>query len=124
MKSLENKPNIEVKRDWQIIAIKGKENVSSVEIKDEQGHFFEVNTKVVFPLVGKTPASMFSSKLQIIDDKKYIEIDNNQKTRISGIYAAGDCTNNSLKQIVTATSGGAIAAMEVYKYIKKLKKES
>ena len=45
------------------------------------------------------------------------------ETKIKGIYAAGDCTNNPLKQIVTASSDGAIAATEAYKYIKKIKKQ-
>ena len=57
----------------------------------------------------------------IANDKNYIVVNQKQETTIAGIYAAGDCTDGALKQIVSATADGAIAAMEAYKYIKRLK---
>ena len=56
-------------------------------------------------------------KLKIkTDDKKYIIVDNNQKTNIEGVFAAGDITTNSskFKQIIIAASEGAVAVYNAY----------
>ena len=46
-----------------------------------------------------------------------VSVDKDQKTNISGIYAAGDITNGSnLKQTITAASQGAISALSAYNY--------
>ncbi len=47
-------------------------------------------------------------------EKGYIKADKAQKTNIRGVFAAGDITNNPLKQIITACGEGAIAAYSAY----------
>ncbi len=47
----------------------------------------------------------------------YIPTDDNMKTNVDGIFAAGDCRVKSLRQVVTATADGAIAAVQAEKYI-------
>jgi len=49
-------------------------------------------------------------------------VNKKQETSIEGVYAAGDITNNPLKQVITACSEGAIAADSAYKKISKEKK--
>ena len=51
----------------------------------------------------------------------YIVTDENMKTNIDGIFAAGDVRVKSLRQVVTAASDGAIAAVQAEKYIESLK---
>ena len=51
-----------------------------------------------------------------------IQVDDNQKTNIDGLYAAGDCTGG-FKQISTAVGQGALAGKSAIEYIKKLKEE-
>jgi len=113
---------IEVLNDYKLISINGNEFVTSVTIENDQQK--EVETSVVFPLIGSSPDSMFAVRLKITDEKNYIVVNEKKETYIKGIYAAGDCTNNQLKQIITASSDGALAAIEAYKYINKIKKES
>ena len=115
---------IKVKNGYTPISINGDLYVSSITIKDKNGEITEIETPVVFPLIGNSPDSLFASRLGIVDDKGYIKVNEKMETKIKGIYAAGDCTNKYLKQIVTATADGAIAAIEVYKYINAIKKES
>ena len=55
-----------------------------------------------------------------VDEKGYIIAGENCHTNIDGIYACGDNRTKSLRQLVTATSDGAIAATEVVKYINKI----
>ena len=53
-------------------------------------------------------------------ERGYIVTDENMKTNIDGVYAAGDIRVKSLRQVVTAASDGAIAAVQAEKYIESL----
>ena len=57
----------------------------------------------------------------ILTQRGYIVTDENMKTNIDGIFAAGDVRVKSLRQVVTAASDGAIAAVQAEKYIESLK---
>ncbi len=52
-----------------------------------------------------------------MDDAGYILTDDDMKTNVNGVYAAGDLRPKSLRQIITAVSDGAIAATDAGKYI-------
>ncbi len=70
----------------------------------------------VFPYVGFIPATeLFEGKINM--EKGYILTDENMKTNVEGVFAAGDNRVKLLRQVVTATSDGAIAAIEAEKYI-------
>jgi thioredoxin reductase (NADPH) len=80
----------------------------------------ELEVEGVFIEVGSVPETKLAKDLGInLDSNYYIIVDKYQKTNIKGIYAAGDSTSNSLKQIVTASSEGAIAAYNLFKEIKQ-----
>ena len=83
----------------------------------------KIQTSIVFPLLGSSPDSLIAKRLNVDNDKNYIVVNQKQETTIPGIYAAGDCTNGALKQIVSASADGAIAAMEAYRYIKNITKK-
>ena len=114
--------NIEIINNVKLISINGEDSVTSVTINN--GENIEIEASIVFPFMGSSPDSMFTSRLKITNDKNYIIVNDNQETNIKGIYAAGDCTNGELKQIITASGDGAKAAIRAYKYINKRKKES
>jgi len=120
--NIKNNARIEIKNNCKMSSINGGRSVESVTVKEDDKEY-QINASIVFPLIGSSPDSMFTSRLKITDDKNYVIVNEKQETSIKGIYAAGDCTNNNLKQIVTASSEGAVAALEVYKYISKMKKE-
>lgn len=69
----------------------------------------------VFIYIGFSPATRMVKDLGITDDLDYIITDQNQRTKIKGLYACGDVVKKELYQIVTATSEGAIAAMSLVK---------
>ena len=59
--------------------------------------------------------------MDIIDmENGYIETDEDMKTNIPGVFAAGDFRVKSLRQVVTATADGAIAAVQAEKYINEV----
>lgn len=70
----------------------------------------------VFVFVGFMPQTkLFEGLVEM--ERGYIKTDDNMKTNIEGVYASGDCRVKSLRQVVTATADGAIAAVQAEKYI-------
>ena len=54
-----------------------------------------------------------------INEKGEVKVDLNMKTSLDGLYAIGDMREDSVKQVVAAAGDGAIAALNVVKYIEK-----
>ena len=70
----------------------------------------------VFGFIGVIPNSeMFEASLTM--ESGYIKTDDEMKTNIPGVFAAGDIRVKSLRQVVTATADGAIAATQAEKYL-------
>lgn len=76
----------------------------------------EDGTMGVFVFVGYLPQTkLFENILDM--ERGYLKTDENMKTNLDGVFAAGDCRVKSLRQVVTATADGAIAAVQAEKYI-------
>lgn len=78
----------------------------------------------VFIYVGMNPLTHAVKDLGIVDDQGYIVTNEKMETSIPGIFAAGDVRQKELRQIVTATGDGSIAAENAQKYVEKLKDAS
>lgn len=127
-KSVEEKakanPKIEFLLDTVIEEIKGDGILESVVFKNkvtgETHEYFadeEDGTMGVFVFVGlDAQTDLFKGKVDM-DDKGYIITDEDMKTNIPGVFAAGDCRSKTLRQVVTATNDGAIASIVAEKYI-------
>ena len=92
--------------------IQGNEKVESLLLKDINNSKTR-NLKVdgVFISIGEIPQNDLAKKIDLdLDENDYIKVDKQQRTNITGIYAAGDITGG-LRQIITACSEGAIAAL-------------
>ena len=71
----------------------------------------------VFVFAGYAPATDAIKGLVELDEQGYIVTDAVQKTSAEGVYAAGDVCIKPLRQVVTATSDGALAATELERYV-------
>ena len=71
----------------------------------------------VFVFVGYAPATEAVKGIVALNEQGYIVTDASQKTSAEGVYAAGDVCIKPLRQVVTATSDGALAATELEKYV-------
>ncbi|MEM1515756.1 MAG: FAD-dependent oxidoreductase [Candidatus Bathyarchaeia archaeon] len=88
---------------------------------NETGKEFTLDIDGVFILIGEVPNSEFAKISGIsVNGEGYIIIDVLQRTNVSGIYAAGDVTTHPVKQIGSAIGQAITAAIEAYKYIRKL----
>ena len=72
----------------------------------------------IFPYIGQDPATSFLQGLDVLNAQGYLLVDENCETTCKGIYGAGDVIHKQLRQVVTATSDGAIAAQHAFHQLK------
>lgn len=109
--------------DSVVEEIKGDGIVESMVVKNvKTGEKTEIcadeedGTFGIFVFVGFIPATkLFEGTITM--EGGYIKTDADMKTNIPGVFAAGDCRVKSLRQVVTATADGAIAAVQAGKHI-------
>lgn len=78
----------------------------------------------VFVFAGYAPATDLVDGLGVLDEHGYIVTDRTQKTSIDGLYAAGDVCIKPLRQVVTATGDGALAATELERYAAAMQRKT
>ena len=114
---VKNEKKIEILSNTEIMGLIGKDKLEKIEIKSKNNKK-QLAIEGLFIEVGSVPNIKLAEQLKLKLEKNQIIVDKNQKTNISGVFAAGDVTNNSLKQIITACSEGSVAAYNTYKELK------
>lgn len=90
--------------------------VSGILLEDGRS----LDVEGIFVYIGFEPMTNYLKNLNILTADGYIEVDENMRTKVPGIYAAGDAVKKELYQIITAASEGAIAAISAKKDLKNL----
>lgn len=120
VEKLKQKDNIEMhflKKPHEVEVTDNK--VSGLIVEDSQTQAIStIPTQGIFPFIGLDPMTDFVKDLDIVNEYGYIEVNENQETKVKGIFAAGDVTHKSLRQVVTATNDGAIAGQYVASLLK------
>lgn len=83
----------------------------------------DMDTDGVFVYVGMLPLTAPFASLNILNEAGYIVTNEKMETSIPGIYAAGDVREKMLRQIVTATGDGSIAAQSAQHYVEEIKEK-
>lgn len=114
---LKKKNNIKYVLNSNVTKVKGTDHLTGIEVKtNDKTKEFKVDG--LFIAIGGIPATeLFNNILNITKDG-YIK-SNNCRTNKRGIFVAGDVREKDIRQLVTATSDGAIAATEAIKYLNK-----
>ncbi len=96
----------------------GDKKVIEIRILDSLSNKTKnIKTDGVFPYIGLEPnVEHFASQVEL-DKLGFIKTDCSMKTSVQGVFAIGDVRNTPLRQVITAVSDGAIAGVEVAKYI-------
>lgn len=106
-------PKIQFALSDEVTSINGTDSVESVTLKSGK----TLKTDGVFIYVGQEPSTNFVSDLDITNDTGWIQVNSRFQTKILSIFAAGDCIDKDIRQIVTATGDGANAAQYIYQYL-------
>jgi len=99
----------------------GEESVKAVKIKNiKTGKSTELPCQGVFFFVGMIPSTHFLKESGLEMDKRgYLPVNEQMETNLEGVYAVGDNRTKYLRQVVTAASDGATAAVAAERYIEE-----
>ncbi|HHX25045.1 MAG TPA: thioredoxin-disulfide reductase [Firmicutes bacterium] len=101
----------------------GESKVEGVVLKDVRtGDTRLVGADGVFVAIGSRPDTGFIETMAKTDERGYILTDDRMRMSTRGLFAAGDVRAKSLRQVVTAVSDGAIAAVEAEKHLSEVKR--
>ncbi|MDR0823281.1 MAG: thioredoxin-disulfide reductase [Endomicrobium sp.] len=119
-KSLQEKlfsiPNISVKYDCVPLQIKGSQKVEGLIVSNLKTKIQEeIILDGIFVFIGLIPNSEHFQFLKL--ENGYIITDENMRTSAQGVFACGDIRKKQLRQVVTAASDGACAAISVEHYL-------
>ena len=78
----------------------------------------------VFVFAGYSPDTDLVKDIAELNKYGYVITDSSQKTSVDGLYAAGDVCIKPLRQVVTATGDGALAATELEKYVAEMQRKT
>jgi len=96
----------------------GQDAVEGVGVKNlKTGDLSEIKAEGVFIYVGMIPETELLKGKIDLDARGYIVANDLMETSVDGVYAAGDARVKNLRQVVTAASDGAIAAVGAEKFL-------
>lgn len=105
-----------------VTEIVGSSKVEGVKVKDvSTAEEKIIKADGVFVLIGLLPASNIVKGLLKLDEKGYVESNEEMRTLVNGIFVCGDVRKKPLRQVVTATGEGAIAAVSAENYVEHIK---
>lgn len=119
-------PNIDFMWDTVVESVGGEELLSRMTVKNTKtGEITTIEADAedgifgLFGFVGLLPDSdLFSGMINM--ENGYILTDEDMRTSLPGVFAAGDVRKKSLRQVITAAADGAIAAMQAEHYISNM----
>ena len=119
VEKLKEKNNVEFIYNSNVTKLISNDKLEAIEVTNKDGSKKEISVSGLFVAIGKVPENENFKNLISLDDSGYIIASEDCHTNIEGIFVAGDNRVKELRQLVTATSDGAIAATEAVKYINR-----
>ena len=115
---LEKKDNVTMIYDTLVTELVGNETLEGVKIRNAKtGEENFLKVEGLFVAIGQKPENEPFSQVTNINEYGYIIADESCLTKAEGVFVAGDCRTKAVRQITTACSDGAIAALAACRYI-------
>jgi len=116
IKEIEQRDNIKAIFEVNVERLIGEEKLEAVELDNSE----KMKVDGLFIEIGSIPNSDLAEEVGInLTEDGYIKTDEERRTNIPGIYAAGDVIDSPLKQAITAAGQGSEAASTAYEELKK-----
>ena len=115
VQKLKKKDNVEFVLNANIVALNGDRKLEEITIS-QNGETKELKIDALFVAIGRVPKAKGLVDGLKLDEYGFVDATENCATNIPGIYVAGDVRKKEIRQLVTATSDGAIAATEALNY--------
>ena len=120
-KLLRERDNVEFVLNSRVTKLIAEKRLTGIEVTDKEGNVRELEISGLFVAVGKIPENQNFASMIDLDESGYAIASENCRTKVPGLFVAGDNRVKQLRQLVTATADGAVAATEAIKYIASLK---
>ena len=118
VEAVKSKENVEFVLDSMIDELKGDRNLEAVVVRNKNtGELREIPVAGLFIAIGQEPDNVAFADVALLDEKGYIRADESCMTETPGIFVAGDCRTKAVRQLTTAASDGAVAALAACAYI-------
>lgn len=117
---LKKKGNVEFILNSNVTKLNGKDKLESIEVTNTNGDKKELNVNALFVAIGEIPENNNIVDIIDTDERGYIIAkDDEMHTNIDHVYVAGDIREKGLRQLVTAASDGAVAAVTAIRELNK-----
>ena len=104
-----------------VVAIEGEKEVERVRIRNNNGEESEMAASGVFILIGTIPNNEILPMEQLGSDEfGFVITDDDMRTKVGGVMAAGDIRSKTVRQVVNAAGEGAVAAIAAEHFLNKL----
>lgn len=118
VETLSKKDNVEFVLESVVSVITGETAVKSLTVKNvNTNNEREISLQGIFVAVGQKPDNKMFESLVELDESGFIKANESCKTKTAGVFVAGDCRTKEVRQLTTAASDGAVAALEAVKFI-------
>ncbi len=112
VEKLKARENVEFVLDCNVTDLIGEDKLSAVEVTNKvDGSRREIPVAGLFVAIGQMPDNGAFSNAVELDEKGYVAANESCRTKTPGVYVAGDCRTKEIRQLTTAASDGAIAAL-------------
>ncbi len=108
-------PNVTHIKNSTIVELNGENTLENIKIKNDKDEITTITTDGVFVYIGSKPELSFLNSLNLEKENGYLIVNNHFETNFKNVYAIGDCISKELRQIVTATSDGALVIDHIIK---------
>ena len=114
---LRERENVELVLNSRVTGLIAEKKLKAVEVTDKDGNTSQLQVNGLFVAVGRVPENQNFASVIELDGAGYAVAGENCRTRSAGIFVAGDNRVKDVRQLVTATADGAVAATEAIKYL-------
>ena len=114
---LKERSNVKFILNSTVTRLIAEKKLKAIEVTDKTGTVTELEVNGLFVAVGRVPENQNFASVIELDSAGYAVAGENCRTRSEGIFVAGDNRVKDVRQLVTATADGAVAATEAIKYI-------
>lgn len=121
VEQVNEKENIQVILSSVVESFIGEEELKGIVIKNVDGRKSEVYFDGLFIAIGLVPQNEKFASLIGLDERGYANSQEDCKTKTEGIFVAGDCRKKGIRQVATAVSDGAVAAVTACDYVDNLR---
>ncbi len=119
--ALAEKDNVEILFSTLVTGYESKDgNLCGIRVRrEETGEEQNISVDGAFLAVGLVPENEGFAHFAALDDRGYFASREDCLTATPGVFVAGDCRSKAIRQVVTASADGAVAAMAACRYLEQ-----